>query len=104
MAVPAHPRQALAPHAASDLPPTLEAAPVVRSDTRRAPGPWQRVDGVRMTTATAAPVSPSTLLVTKLRPPRLSRDVVPRLQLIDRLLAGFEGPLTLVTAPAGFGK
>ncbi|MCC6315591.1 MAG: hypothetical protein IT337_16455 [Thermomicrobiales bacterium] len=51
----------------------------------------------------APPVSPQ-LLLTKLRPPRLGRDIVPRPRLLTRLRDGFDGPLALVTAPAGFGK
>ena len=44
------------------------------------------------------------LLVTKLRPPRLGRGIVPRPRLLDLLREGFDAPLTLVTAPAGYGK
>ena len=44
------------------------------------------------------------LLETKLYVPRRRRGVVPRARLIDRLNRGAEGKLTLVSAPAGFGK
>lgn len=46
------------------------------------------------------------LLLTKLRPPRLPRKYVPRPFLDQRLQAGLDAgrPLTLVSAPAGFGK
>ncbi len=54
--------------------------------------------------STTPPVAPPALLVTKLRPPQLARDFVPRPRLLDRLLEGLDRPLTLVTAPAGFGK
>lgn len=46
----------------------------------------------------------SRLLVTKLRPPKLGSAIVPRLRLWERLRVGLAGPLTLVTAPAGYGK
>ncbi len=41
---------------------------------------------------------------TKLLLPRPRRDVVLRPRLADLLLRGAQGPLTLVSAPAGFGK
>ncbi len=44
------------------------------------------------------------LLQTKLRPPRLIGPAVPRPALCARLDEGREGPLTLVCAPAGYGK
>src|SRR5512134_2314456 len=44
------------------------------------------------------------LLSTKLAPPRLSANVVPRKSLLVRLDAGLEKKLTLISAPAGFGK
>src|SRR4030088_3450206 len=46
----------------------------------------------------------SPLLETKLYVPRRRRGVVPRARLIERLTQGAEGKLTLVSAPAGFGK
>jgi LuxR family maltose regulon positive regulatory protein len=45
-----------------------------------------------------------TLVRTKLNRPRLSRDIVHRSALVQRLNAGLERSLTLVVAPAGFGK
>jgi len=54
---------------------------------------------------TAAPVSPaSSLLRTKLYRPRTNGDVIPRTHLIERLNAGLSSKVTLVSAPAGFGK
>ncbi|TMC98363.1 MAG: hypothetical protein E6J11_09095 [Chloroflexi bacterium] len=47
---------------------------------------------------------PSSLLRTKLYRPRASSDVIPRARLIERLHAGLSGKVTLVCAPAGFGK
>jgi ATP/maltotriose-dependent transcriptional regulator MalT len=44
------------------------------------------------------------LLATKLHVPRLRTHLVPRTHLVDRLKQGVERSLTLVSAPAGFGK
>ena len=62
-------------------------------------------------TATAASgararTAPPELLVvpTKLHPPRLREGIVARDGLLDRLRAGRESALTLVCAPAGYGK
>ncbi|GCE11173.1 LuxR C-terminal-related transcriptional regulator [Tengunoibacter tsumagoiensis] len=44
------------------------------------------------------------LLVTKLSPPRLPSFLLDRSRLFTLLDAGREGPLTLLSAPAGFGK
>ncbi len=44
------------------------------------------------------------LLETKLRPPERRAGLVPRPGLTDRLERGAQGRLTLVTAPAGWGK
>lgn len=44
------------------------------------------------------------LLTTKLNIPRIRRGIVPRLHLIDRLNDGMERKLSLISAPAGFGK
>jgi LuxR family maltose regulon positive regulatory protein len=46
----------------------------------------------------------STLVATKLTPPRLRGTVVPRPRLSALMDAGAEAALTLVSAPAGFGK
>ena len=47
---------------------------------------------------------PDTLLSTKLYIPPPRPDLVPRPRLTDRLEAGTRGKLTLVSAPAGYGK
>ena len=47
---------------------------------------------------------PDTLLSTKLHIPHPHRELVHRPRLIERLDAGFQGKLTLVSAPAGYGK
>jgi len=46
----------------------------------------------------------SPLVRTKLYPPRISTDVISRARLLDRLNRGLSGEITLVSAPAGFGK
>ena len=47
---------------------------------------------------------PEALLATKLHIPRPRRDRVHRPRLMERLDAGLQGKLTLVSAPAGYGK
>jgi len=44
------------------------------------------------------------LMRTKLYRPRSASDVIPRIHLIERLHAALGGQITLVCAPAGFGK
>ena len=44
------------------------------------------------------------LIATKLYVPRLRRGLVARPRLLERLRRGEESRLTLVSAPAGFGK
>jgi len=44
------------------------------------------------------------VLATKLFPPRAKDDLVVRERLLDRLRRGLDGPLTVVVAPAGWGK
>ena len=48
--------------------------------------------------------APSTLIRTKFYRPSLPNDLVDRPRLIDALNRGLDRPLTLVTAPAGYGK
>jgi len=50
------------------------------------------------------PSSTSPLLETKLYAPRVRRGLVARLRLSTRLTRGVESKLTLISAPAGFGK
>jgi LuxR family maltose regulon positive regulatory protein len=47
---------------------------------------------------------PEAVIETKLLPPRLRQQTVPRLRLEDLLRRGAERTLTLLSAPAGFGK
>ena len=44
------------------------------------------------------------LLKTKMSVPLLPTEFVHRHRLTDRISQGVKGPLTLVSAPAGFGK
>jgi len=46
----------------------------------------------------------TSLIHTKLYRPRLSSDLIPRPRLLERLNAGLGGKVTLVCAPAGYGK
>ena len=46
----------------------------------------------------------TSLIHTKLYRPRLGSDLIPRPRLIERLNAGLGGKVTLVCAPAGYGK
>ena len=45
-----------------------------------------------------------TLIRTKLQPPRLPADLIHRRRLVDRLHAGLDRKLTLISAQAGAGK
>ena len=61
--------------------------------------PARNATAARAHTWRAAP-----LLATKLYLPRPRGALVPRPQLLARLAAGTRLPLTLIAAPAGFGK
>jgi LuxR family maltose regulon positive regulatory protein len=54
--------------------------------------------------ATPSASTPSALIATKVRVPHVRRQIVPRDGLVERLVAGESGRLTLVSAPAGWGK
>ncbi len=45
-----------------------------------------------------------TILRTKLHRPQVTNDIISRVDLLDRLNEGRSKPLTLVTAPTGYGK
>lgn len=47
---------------------------------------------------------PTTLIRTKLQPPKITTDLVERPLLIQRLNKSLDRKLALVSAPAGFGK
>jgi LuxR family maltose regulon positive regulatory protein len=49
-------------------------------------------------------IKTDTLIRTKLQVPFLRLELVPRPRLQTRIAEGLRGPLTLITAPAGFGK
>ncbi|MDQ5854348.1 MAG: helix-turn-helix domain-containing protein, partial [Chloroflexota bacterium] len=61
-----------------------------------------KIVGVPDTSAAALEHAP--LLATKLYLPRPRAQLVPRPRLLARLQAGLRGSLTLIAAPAGFGK
>lgn len=44
------------------------------------------------------------LIATKIRVPQIRRRIVPRDRLVERLSRGLDGPLVVVSAPAGWGK
>ena len=44
------------------------------------------------------------ILLTKLQRPHVAPDILPRARLLDRLNEGRHRPLTLISAPAGYGK
>ena len=44
------------------------------------------------------------ILKTKLYRPTITADILPRDRLLDKLNAGLQRPLTLISAPAGYGK
>jgi LuxR family transcriptional regulator, maltose regulon positive regulatory protein len=56
------------------------------------------------TSSAAATAAPDALLATKLHIPRTRPGFVARPRLVDRLAPAQAGELTLVCAPAGFGK
>src|SRR5688572_5885517 len=57
-----------------------------------------------MDDALSLPSTTNPLLETKLYVPRWRSDAVTRARLIERLDRGTRGALTLISAPAGFGK
>src|SRR5688500_13293772 len=63
-----------------------------------------RVAPLAPATAMSAHPSDAALLATKLFVPPPRADLVARPRLDDRLSAGLRGKLTLLAAPAGFGK
>src|SRR5207248_2216868 len=57
-----------------------------------------------LTPRPATPISPTNLLATKLNVPPARAQLVVRPRLFERLEVGLHGKLTLIAAPAGFGK
>ena len=58
----------------------------------------------RLRDDTISAIVANTLLATKLIIPQLRAELVPRPRLIEKLNAGLDGRLTVISAPAGFGK
>jgi len=69
-------------------------------------GKTRKTDGSPGISAPVSQVEPGQqpLIKTKLFIPRLRKDLVPRPQLIEKLEEGSQKTLTLVSAPAGYGK
>ena len=97
---------------ATESSPLREASAHMPADERmqdRLP-PWARVEtpavGADVTAVPPARASVyrDPLLSTKLHVPRPRAQLVQRSSLVERLQQGIAGPLTLVSAPAGFGK
>jgi LuxR family maltose regulon positive regulatory protein len=72
-------------------------------DARRAPASAHDNAG-RLPHSERAPTAGDPLVRTKLYPPALPSDVMPRARLARQLEEGFGSRLTLVSAPAGYGK
>ena len=62
------------------------------------------VEGMALESATQDSGAAAGILRTKLHRPSPPSDLVPRVRLLERLDAGRVRPLTLVSAPAGYGK
>ena len=62
------------------------------------------LDGVAAEGATTDPGAAAGILRTKLHRPPAPQDLVPRTRLLENLESGRVRPLTLVSAPAGYGK
>jgi len=54
--------------------------------------------------ATTVELMPDILLETKITPPNNRSNILPRPRLFERLDEGLNGKLTLISAPAGYGK
>jgi hypothetical protein len=79
-------------HASTEAADQSSTQPALATYQHHAPQPQASVDPLR------------SLVRTKLYRPRSSSDVIPRARLLERLNAGLGGNVTLVCAPAGFGK
>jgi LuxR family maltose regulon positive regulatory protein len=87
----------------------LEREPAAASDRSSVPHQAMPVSVPAAGTSRAATSSPAdvpvaNLLAIKLHVPLVQPNLVPRPRLIARLRAGMSGKLTLIAAPAGFGK
>jgi LuxR family transcriptional regulator, maltose regulon positive regulatory protein len=84
----------------------LTAAPSIHLDKSAPATPALPLAASPAVARTASPTSPPTLnlLATKLIVPPARAQLVVRPRLFERLEAGLRGKLTLIAAPAGFGK
>ncbi len=90
----------LGTHALKDLPHPEPIFQLVTPDLPSKFPPLRTLDG----RPPATPTYPPHLLATKLYAPPARPDLVARPRLFERLRAGLSGKLTLIAAPAGFGK
>jgi LuxR family maltose regulon positive regulatory protein len=90
----------LGTHPLKDLPHPEPIFQLVSSDLRSEFPPLRILDG----RSPATPSLPAHLLATKLYAPPARPDLVARPRLFERLSASLSGKLTLIAAPAGFGK
>jgi len=90
----------LGSYALKDLPQPEPIFQLVAAELSSEFPPLRTLDGGR----SATPTLPPHLLATKLYAPPARLDLVARPRLFERLSAGLSGKLTLVAAPAGFGK
>jgi hypothetical protein len=76
-----------------------------RAHVRSTLSPARLATSTHAVPTSAATVSPpSSLIQTKLYRPLSSSDIIPRTRLIERLNTGLRSRVSLVSAPAGFGK
>src|SRR5262249_19067163 len=89
---------------------TLERLQAAAQALAQAQAPTDPPDALQMVApasrlpAPATSPQPGPLMRPKLSRPRTSSDVIARTCLIERLNAGLSSNLTLLSAPAGFGK
>lgn len=83
---------------------TVDRLETIAASLSEAVLPRQLSPSSSETRTAALLVTPATLLLTKLQAPPISKRLVPRPHILQRLQRGMTRPLTLVTAPAGFGK
>ena len=89
---------------------SLERLRAAAQALAEAQAPTEPPDALHMVATASRLPTPTTsahlgpLMRTKLCRPRTSSDVIPRARLIERLNAGLSSNLTLLSAPAGFGK
>ena len=84
--------------------PALTLERLMRAAVELASAPGTKTHASSGPPAHASPPLPPGLLATKLYVPSARRPVIPRPRLVAQLLAGLAGKLTLISAPAGFGK